>query len=64
MPAESQRADEYDARYGQLRESMTRGLSEIFPDGHDAGEVGGEIVRVVDLPAGQRPFRTRIRPKP
>jgi len=62
MPADEQRAGKYDARYRRLRESMTRGLSEIFPDGHDAGEVADEIVRVVNLPAGQRPFRTHIDP--
>jgi hypothetical protein len=41
---------------------MTRSLSEIFPDGHDAAEVADEIVRVVNLPAGRRPFRTHIDP--
>jgi NAD(P)-dependent dehydrogenase (short-subunit alcohol dehydrogenase family) len=61
-PADQQRALEYDARYGKLRDSITQGLAGIFPEGHDAGEVAGEIVRVVSLPAGQRPFRTHIDP--
>jgi len=62
IPADEQRAGEYDARCGQLRESMTHSLSEIFPDGQDAAEVADEIVRVVNLPARQRPFRTHIDP--
>ena len=61
-PADQQRAAEYDARYGKLRDTIGQNLAGIFPDGHDAAEVAGEIVRVVDLPAGQRPFRTHIDP--
>jgi hypothetical protein len=64
IPADEQRADEYDARCAQLRESRTHSLSEIFPDGHDAAEVADEIVRVVNLSARQRPFRTHIDPSP
>jgi hypothetical protein len=41
---------------------MARSLTEIFPAGHGAEEVADEIVRVVDLPAGQRPSRTHIDP--
>ena len=62
IPADKQRADEYDARCGQLRQSMTHSLSAIFPGGYDAAEVADEIVRVVNLPARQRPFRTHIDP--
>ena len=61
-PADQQREQDYDARYGKLRDSITHGLAAIFPDGHDADEVAGEIVRVVNLPAGQRPFRTHVDP--
>lgn len=61
-PADEQRASEYDALYGQLRNSMAQSLADILPDGHDAGEVADEIVRVIDLPTGQRPFRTHIDP--
>lgn len=61
-PADQQCAAEYDARYGKLREVIGQNLAGIFPDGHDAAEVAGEIVRVIDLPAGQRPFRTHIDP--
>jgi NAD(P)-dependent dehydrogenase (short-subunit alcohol dehydrogenase family) len=61
-PADQQRAAEYDALYGKLRDTIDQNLAGIFPDGHDAAEVAGEIVRVIGLPAGQRPFRTHIDP--
>ena len=61
-PADQQRAAQYDARYGKLRDTIDQNLAGIFPDGHDAAEVAGEIVRVTGLPAGQRPFRTHIDP--
>ena len=62
QPADAERAADYDARYGQLRAGIARNLAGIFPAGHGAGEVADEIVRVVDLPAGQRPFRTHVDP--
>lgn len=62
IPADQQRAAEYDARYGKLREVIGQNLARVFPDGHDPAEVADEIVRVIDLPAGQRPFRTHIDP--
>jgi hypothetical protein len=62
IPADEQRAGEYDARCCQLRESMTHSLSGIFTDGHDAAEGADEVVRVVNLPARQRPFRTHLGP--
>jgi NAD(P)-dependent dehydrogenase (short-subunit alcohol dehydrogenase family) len=62
QPADPDRAAEYDDNYGQLRATMARSLTAIFPAGHGAEEVAGEIVRVVDLRAGERPFRTHIDP--
>ncbi len=62
IPADQQRAAEYDARYGKLREVIGQNLAGVFPDGHDPAEVADEIVRVIDLPAGQRPFRSHIDP--
>jgi hypothetical protein len=61
-PADEQRAGEYDALYGKLRDGMAQRLTDIFPPGHSVDEVADEIVRVVDLPAGQRPLRTHIDP--
>ena len=62
QPADTERAAAYDDLYGKLREGMADSLSATFPAGHEAGEVADEIVRVVDLPAGGRPFRTHIDP--
>ena len=61
-PADQRRAAEYDELYGKLREVIGQNLAGVFPDGHDPAEVADEIVRVIDLPAGQRPFRTHIDP--
>ena len=61
-PADEDRAAEYDALYGELRENMADSLASIFPEGHDASEVADEIVRVVNLPAGTRPFRFHVDP--
>ncbi|WAZ19188.1 SDR family NAD(P)-dependent oxidoreductase [Streptomyces cinnabarinus] len=61
-PGDHDTARAYDARYGALRDSMAGALAEVFPDGHDATEVAEEIVRVVGLPAGRRPFRTHVDP--
>jgi len=61
-PADQRRAAEYEELYGKLREVINQNVAGIFPDGHDAAEVADEIVRVIGLPAGQRPFRTHIDP--
>jgi NAD(P)-dependent dehydrogenase (short-subunit alcohol dehydrogenase family) len=61
-PADEQRAGEYDALYGKLRDGMAQRLTDIFPQGHSVDEIAEEIVRVVNLPAGQRPLRTHIDP--
>lgn len=61
-PRDTDRASEYDAVYGVLRETMAQKLDDIFPEGHAPDEVSDEIVRIVDLPAGQRPFRVTIDP--
>lgn len=61
-PADTARAAQYDTLYGKLRTDMAGALTAIFPDGHDASEVADEIVRVVGLPAGKRPFRVHADP--
>lgn len=37
-------------------------LGELAPDDADPTEVARQIVRVVDLPKGKRPFRVHIDP--
>ena len=61
-PADAEREAAYDEAYGELREQMPARLSAVFPAGRTADEVAAEIVRVVDLPAGQRPFRVHVDP--
>lgn len=61
-PADTGRAAEYDDLYGRLRDTMAETLSDIFPAGREVGEVADEIVRVIGLPHGERPFRTHIDP--
>jgi NAD(P)-dependent dehydrogenase (short-subunit alcohol dehydrogenase family) len=61
-PSDETRAADYDPLYGTLRADLDHRLAAIFPEGHDASAVAAEIARVIDLPAGERPFRTHIDP--
>jgi NAD(P)-dependent dehydrogenase (short-subunit alcohol dehydrogenase family) len=61
-PTDTATAAEYDDQYGALREELTGRLSAIVPADADVQDVADEIVRVVGLPAGARPFRTHIDP--
>lgn len=61
-PADPGTAAEYDAQYGALREELTGRLAAIVPADADVQDVADEIVRVVSLPNGARPFRTHIDP--
>jgi NAD(P)-dependent dehydrogenase (short-subunit alcohol dehydrogenase family) len=61
-PADTARAAEYDELYGELRDRMTPALAALFPEGREVDEVADEIVRIVGLPAGDRPFRVHIDP--
>lgn len=53
---------EYDAQYGTLREQLPARLAALEPEDADVQAVADEIVRVVDLPAGARPFRVHVDP--
>jgi NAD(P)-dependent dehydrogenase (short-subunit alcohol dehydrogenase family) len=61
-PDDVERAADYDEQYGELRERMTPALAALFPPGRTVDEVADEIVRVVGLPAGARPFRVHVDP--
>lgn len=61
-PADPEREAEYDAEYGTLREELTGRLAAIVPEDADVQSVPDDIVRVVGLPAGSRPFRTHVDP--
>jgi NAD(P)-dependent dehydrogenase (short-subunit alcohol dehydrogenase family) len=62
VPADTERAAEYDAVYGELLAQLPERLTAIFPAGRGVEEVADEITRVIDLPAGQRPYRVHIDP--
>ncbi|WP_435176517.1 SDR family oxidoreductase [Actinacidiphila sp. bgisy145] len=61
-PADTVRDTAYDEAYGAVRDSMAQALTDLFPAGRTVDEVADEIVRVVGLPQGERPFRTHIDP--
>ncbi|GAA0637814.1 SDR family oxidoreductase [Kutzneria viridogrisea] len=54
-------AEQYEQLYADLAQVPER-LAAITPAEADPVEVAREIVRVVDLPKGQRPFRVHVDP--
>jgi NAD(P)-dependent dehydrogenase (short-subunit alcohol dehydrogenase family) len=52
----------YESHYAGLSEQVAARLAEITPPEADPSEVAAAIVRVVDTPKGQRPFRVHIDP--
>jgi len=52
----------YAPLYARLQEDLPERLAALVPAEADVQSVADEIVRVVDLPAGQRPFRTHVDP--
>lgn len=55
-------AEQYEARYPALSDQVSTKLAELAPADADPVQVAREIVRVVDLPKGGRPFRVHIDP--
>ncbi|PRY39489.1 SDR family oxidoreductase [Umezawaea tangerina] len=55
-------AAEYAERFGDTIDTVLKRLAGLSPADADPAEVAREITRVVDLPAGQRPFRVYIDP--
>ncbi|MFC0110955.1 SDR family NAD(P)-dependent oxidoreductase [Kibdelosporangium aridum] len=52
----------YDEKYAGFSEEVARRLADLLPEDADPAEVARQIVRVVDLPKGQRPFRVHVDP--
>lgn len=52
----------YDQKHPNLMENVSLKLAGLFPDGADVSLVSDEIVRIVNLPKGKRPYRTHIDP--
>jgi NAD(P)-dependent dehydrogenase (short-subunit alcohol dehydrogenase family) len=63
VPADESRAAEYEAGpYKGYGKKIQEAFAAIVPPDADAGSVADAIVRVVDTPFGQRPFRVHIDP--
>lgn len=62
VPADRDIEAEYDLEYATLREQLPARLAALEPADADVQDVADEIVRLVGLPAGDRPFRTHIDP--
>jgi NAD(P)-dependent dehydrogenase (short-subunit alcohol dehydrogenase family) len=61
-PADDAVAAAYEQRYAGLMDDVGRKLAELAPEDADVGEVARQIVRVVDMPKGKRPFRIYVDP--
>jgi NAD(P)-dependent dehydrogenase (short-subunit alcohol dehydrogenase family) len=62
-PADGARAAEYAAGpYAGIAEKALKGLAGLEPADADPAEVARQIVRVVELPFGKRPFRVHVDP--
>lgn len=61
-PADTEIVAEYDHLYGGLMDQVAKKLADLAPPDADPVEVARAIVRVVDTPKGQRPFRVHIDP--
>jgi NAD(P)-dependent dehydrogenase (short-subunit alcohol dehydrogenase family) len=55
-------ANEYEAHYAGLMDEVGKKLAEMAPADADPSEVARQIVKVVDMPRGSRPFRVYIDP--
>jgi NAD(P)-dependent dehydrogenase (short-subunit alcohol dehydrogenase family) len=62
-PADRARVAEYEAGpYAGFGEQIMKAFSAIVPPEADAASVADAIVKIVDMPFGQRPFRLHIDP--
>jgi NAD(P)-dependent dehydrogenase (short-subunit alcohol dehydrogenase family) len=63
VPADKQRAEEYaHGPTASIPDTALKGLSALEPADADPTEVARAIVRIVETPYGQRPFRVHIDP--
>lgn len=54
--------NEYDKKYQGLMEQVSEKLASLAPKNIDVSVVSDEIVRIVSLPKGQRPYRVHLDP--
>ena len=62
-PSDEKRASEYETGpYAGITEQALKGLASLEPADADPSAVASEIVRVVNMPFGKRPFRVHVDP--
>jgi NAD(P)-dependent dehydrogenase (short-subunit alcohol dehydrogenase family) len=61
-PADEHIATAYETEYAGLMDEVGRKLAEMAPDDADPSEVPRQIVKVVDMQKGSRPFRVYVDP--
>lgn len=62
-PSDQARVAEYEGGpYAGIAEKALKGLAALEPADTDPSEIARQIVRVVDLPFGKRPFRVHVDP--
>jgi NAD(P)-dependent dehydrogenase (short-subunit alcohol dehydrogenase family) len=62
-PSDQARIAEYESGpYAGIAEKALKGLAGLEPADADPSEVARQIVRVVNLPFGERPFRVHVDP--
>jgi NAD(P)-dependent dehydrogenase (short-subunit alcohol dehydrogenase family) len=61
-PADQYIATAYEAEYGGLMDEVSKKLAQLAPADADPVEVARQIVKVVDMPKGSRPFRVYVDP--
>src|SRR2546427_12779764 len=62
-PADKARAAEYEAGpYARFEDQVLQGFASIVPADADVSAVADAIVKVVDTPFGERPFRVHVDP--
>jgi NAD(P)-dependent dehydrogenase (short-subunit alcohol dehydrogenase family) len=62
QPADEYIASAYEAQYGGLMDAVGQKLAELAPADADPSEVARQIVKVVDMAKGSRPFRVYVDP--
>lgn len=63
VPSDQACAAEYETGpYAGIADKALRGLAALEPEDADPAEVAREIVRVVGMPFGKRPFRVHVDP--
>ena len=61
-PADTATETAYEEKYAGLVDEVAESLAKLSPPDADIDEVTAVIVKLVDTPKGQRPFRTTVDP--